>query len=166
MEQIHSQIIALIFIEAILLISPVVFISLDFWAGIRKAKHNNIPIRSDKMQRTIQKVSRYYNAILAMVALDIIQIAGFIFLHIYNNWTLYTFPIFTLLAIFFVAAIEVKSIMEPADKKEAKEMEAVLALAKEIAKHRQEPDELAKAIVDYINNQEDGSKLKKRFNGE
>ena len=39
---------------------PVLFIALDFWAGIRKAKARRERIKSDKMKRTIQKVARYY----------------------------------------------------------------------------------------------------------
>lgn len=151
MQGIQEQIIALFFIEAGLLITPVIFIALDFWAGIRKAKQKGIKIRSDKMQRTIQKISRYYNATLALVVLDAVQITGFIFLHIFNGWTLYTFPLFTLLAVFFVASIEIKSILEPADVKEERELRDVINFAKELAKHRQDPQELAETIARYLN---------------
>ena len=150
---IAEQIIVLAWIVAGLLTVPAVFIALDFWAGIRKSKARGIRIRSDKMQRTLQKISRYYNAVLALLVLDAVQITGFVFLHIYNGWSLYTFPLFTLLGIAFVATIEIKSIIEPADAKERRDMKEVGALAKAIAEHRQDPKEIAEAIAEYLNTQ-------------
>lgn len=129
---------------------PVLFIALDFWAGIRKAKARRERIKSDKMKRTIQKVARYYNAILAMAVLDATQIAGFVFLHIFNQWTLYTFPFFTLIAVVFVAAIEIKSICEPASEKERREVADVAELAKQIAAHGTDATQLARDIADYL----------------
>lgn len=107
------------------------------------------------MQRTLQKISRYYNAVLALLVLDAVQITGFVFLHIYNGWSLYTFPLFTLLGIAFVAAIEIKSIIEPADAKERRDMKEVGELAKAIAEHRQDPKEIAEAIAEYLNKKTD-----------
>ncbi len=148
-----GQLIALLFITAGMMITPLLFIALDFWAGIRKAKQRGDKIMSDKLQRTVRKLSRYYNAILAMMVLDAIQISAFIFLHLYNGWSCYTFPLFTLLSVMFVAAIEIKSIMEPADAKESRELKEVTELAKAITEHRSDPTELAKTIADYLNNQ-------------
>ena len=148
---ISEQLIVLLFLVVGLLVVPVLLIALDFWAGIRKAHTRGDRIRSDKMQRTIQKLSRYYNAILSMLVLDGVQIAGFVFLHIFNGWTLYTFPLFTMLAVLFVACIEIKSIWEPADVKESREMKEVSELAKAIVAHRSDPKELAEAIAEYLN---------------
>ena len=85
-----------------------------------------------------------------MLVLDCVQISGFVFLHIYNSWTLYTFPLFTLLAVLVVATIEIRSIMEPANAKESREMKAVGELAKAIAAHRSDPKEMAEAIAEYL----------------
>ena len=148
---ISEQLIVLLFLVVGLLVVPVLLIALDFWAGIRKAHTRGDRIRSDKMQRTIQKLSRYYNAILSMLVLDGVQIAGFVFLHIFNGWTLYTFPLFTMLAVLFVACIEIKSIWEPADVKESREMKEVSELAKAIVAHRSDPKELAEDIAEYLN---------------
>lgn len=134
-----------------MLFTPLVFIALDYWAGIRKAKKRGERICSNKMKRTVDKVGRYYNAILAMVMLDLIQIGAFIFLWRFNGWNCYTFPIFTLIGVLFIAAIEVKSIMEPADEKESSEMKEVTELAKAIAEHRSDPKEIAEAIAEYLN---------------
>ena len=153
MLQIGEQLIWLLFIVVGMLFTPLMFIALDFWAGIRKAKKRGVRIYSDKMKRTVDKVSRYYNAILAMMVVDMIQIAAFIFLWKFNEWDLYTFPIFTLIAVIFVGAIEIKSIVEPADAKEERELKEVTELAKAIAEHKSDPKEIAEAIAEYLKKQ-------------
>lgn len=154
---IKEQLLVLLFFVVGLLFTPLAFIGLDYWSGIRKAKKNGIPIYSDKMKRTVDKISRYYNAILAMMVVDFIQIMGFVFLYMFNGWNAYTFPVFTLASVLFIAAIEIKSIYEPADVKESREMKEVTALAKAIAEHRSEPEEIAEAIAKYLNKQNDGT---------
>lgn len=143
--------IALLFFVVILLFTPLVFIGLDYWAGIRKAHKRGEPIQSDKMKRTVDKISRYYNAILAMMVVDLIQITGFMFLYLFNSWSAYTFPVFTLGAVLFVAAIEIKSIYEPADVKEQREQREVAQLAKVIMEHKNDPKEIAQAVAEYLN---------------
>ncbi len=151
----REQLIVMLFIVLGMLMTPLVFIALDYWAGIRKARKRGDAIRSDKMKRTADKVSRYYNGIFAMMVLDAIQISGFVFLHIYNGWGAYTFPLFTMVGISFVAAIEIKSIYEPADVKENREMKEVAELAKAIAAHRNDPDEIAQAVAKYLTNKKE-----------
>jgi hypothetical protein len=150
MQQLSEQLIFLLFITVGMLVSPLVFIALDYWAGIRKARKRGDKILSNKMKRTVDKCARYYNAILAMVVLDVIQISAFLFLWKYNGWDCYTFPLFTLIGVLFVAAIEIKSITEPADAKEARDMKEVMELAKAIAEHKNDPKEIAEAIAEYL----------------
>lgn len=147
----REQLIALLFFVVILLFTPLVFIGLDYWAGIRKAHKRGDPIQSDKMKRTVDKISRYYNAILAMMVVDLIQITGFVFLYLFNGWSAYTFPVFTLGAVLFVAAIEIKSIYEPADVKEQREQREAAQLAKVIMEHKNDPKEIAQAVAEYLN---------------
>lgn len=151
MQALSEQLIALLLIMTGMLFTPLLFIALDYWAGIRKARKRGEVICSDKMKRTVDKISRYYNAILAMMVVDGIQMSAFIFLYLYYSWTAYTIPVFTLAAILFVAAIEIKSIYEPADIKEQREMKEVSALAKAIAAHKDDPKEIAEAIAQYLN---------------
>jgi hypothetical protein len=151
MFELREQLIVLLFVVLGMLVTPLIFIALDYWAGIRKARKRGDPIHSDKMKRTIDKVSRYYNGIFALMVLDIIQITAFVFLHIYNEWDAYTFPLFTLIGILFVAAVEIKSIYEPADVKESRELKEVTELAKAIAAHKSDPEEIAEAIAKYLN---------------
>lgn len=153
LNNLSEQLIVLLFVTTGMLLTPLIFIALDYWSGIRKARKRNDPIRSDKMKRTVDKVARYYNAVLAMLVLDAIQISAFVFLHIYNNWSAYTFPLFTFIAVVFVAAIEIKSIIEPADAKESRELKEVTELAKAIAEHKSDPKEIAEAIAAYLQNE-------------
>ena len=153
LNNLSEQLIVLLFVTTGMLFTPLIFIALDYWSGIRKARKRNDPIRSDKMKRTVDKVARYYNAVLAMLVLDAIQISAFVFLHIYNNWSAYTFPLFTFIAVVFVAAIEIKSIIEPADAKERREFKEVTELAKAIAEHKSDPKEIAEAIAAYLQNE-------------
>lgn len=150
-EALSEQLIVLLLIITFMLFTPLVFVGLDFWAGIRKARKRGEQIFSDKMKRTVDKISRYYNAILAMLVVDCIQMSAFIFLYLYYGWTAYTFPVFTLAAVLFVAGIEVKSIWEPADVKEQREMKEITTLAKAIAEHKSDPKEIAEAIAEYLN---------------
>lgn len=158
LQELSEQLILLLFFTVGMLFTPLLFIGLDYWSGIRKAKKRGDAIRSNKMKRTVDKVARYYNAILAMVVLDIIQISAFLFLHIYNGWSPYTFPLFTLIGVMFVAAIEIKSIVEPADAKESMELREVTELAKAIAEHKNDPKELAKDIAEYLRLNDEGKR--------
>lgn len=150
LSSLTGQLIFLLFFVVIILITPLIFIALDYQAGIRKAKKRGEKLYSDKMKRTVDKICRYYNAILAMLVLDVIQIMAFIFLYLFNGWSAYTFPVFTLVAVLFVAAIEIKSICEPANVKEERELQDVTKLAKVIAENRSDPKEIAEAIAKYM----------------
>lgn len=141
-----------------ILMTPLFFIAFDLWAGIRKAKQRNEKISSDGWKRTVNKVARYYNALLALVVVDGMQIAGVWYLDNYYGYHIPVFPFITLLGAFGVAAIEVKSIYEKAEEKERREMKQVATLAAEIAKHKADPTEIAKAVVEYMNNGKEDKK--------
>lgn len=141
-----------------ILLTPLFFIGFDYWSGIRKAHQRKEPIRSDKMKRTVDKISKYYNALLALVVVDVMQMSGIWYFDNYYNWQLPIFPLVTLLGAFGVAFIEVKSIYEPADEKEHKEYKDVAALAIEIAKHKTSPSDIAQAVIEYLNNSNNESK--------
>jgi hypothetical protein len=55
----------------------------------------------------------------------------------------------------FVAAIEIKSIIEPADAKERREMRDVAELAKAITAHKSDPKEIAEAIAEYLSDKKE-----------
>lgn len=133
-----------------ILLTPLFFIAFDLWAGIRKAKQRKEKISSDGWKRTVNKVARYYNALLALVVVDCMQMAGVWYMDNYYDYHIPIFPFITLIGAFGVAAIEVKSIYEKAEEKERREMKQVAALAAEIAKQKTDPEEIAKAIFKYM----------------
>lgn len=147
----YNQLIIVLFITLVILITPLFFIGFDFWAGTRKAKLRGKPITSDKWKRTTTKIARYYNMLLALLILDAMQILGFWYLNTFCDWKAPLFPFIVFAGAIFVGAIEVKSIMEPANEKERRDMKQVAMLAAEIAKNKTEPEEIAKAIADYLN---------------
>lgn len=45
MIELREQLIMLLFVVLLMLVTPLVFIALDYWAGIRKARKRGEPIR-------------------------------------------------------------------------------------------------------------------------
>lgn len=149
-----EEITVTLFITFFILLTPMLFIALDFWSGVRKAKQRGEEITSDGWRRTVTKLARYYNFLLAFMVVDAMQIAGFWYLNNYWGYRVPLFPVMTLIGALIVAAIEIRSIFEKADAKVKKDVAAVAVLAGELARHRTDPDELARAIVKYIKQEE------------
>lgn len=133
-----------------ILLTPLIFIGFDFWAGNRKARQRGEPIISDKWQRTVQKVAKYYNALLALVVVDAMQMASIWYLQQFYGWRVPIFPLVTLLGAMGVAAIEIKSIFESAEEKEKREIKKVAQLVSRIVARKGDPDEIASALTDYF----------------
>lgn len=133
-----------------ILLTPLIFIGFDFWAGNRKARQRGEPIISDKWQRTVQKVAKYYNALLALVVVDAMQMASIWYLQQFYGWRVPIFPLVTLLGAMGVAAIEIKSIFESAEEKEKREIKKVALLVSRIVARKGDPDEVASALTDYF----------------
>lgn len=133
-----------------ILLTPLIFIGFDFWAGNRKARQRGEPIISDKWQRTVQKVAKYYNALLALVVVDAMQMASIWYLQQFYGWRVPIFPLVTLLGAMGVAAIEIKSIFESAEEKEKREIKKVARLVSRIVARKGDPDEVANALTDYF----------------
>lgn len=134
-----------------ILLTPLLFILFDLWSGIRKAKQRKEKITSYGWRRTTQKIGQYYNALLALVVIDCMQMAGIWYLTNYYESRIPLFPLITLLGALGIALIEVKSIYEKADAKAKRHASDIALLAGEIAKHKSDPKELAAAVVDYMN---------------
>ena len=123
----------------------------DLWSGIRKAKQRGEVRSSYGFKRTIDKLARYYNMLIALTVVDCMQMGGVWYLDNYYDYHLPIFPLITLLGAIGIGAIEVRSIYEKADDKIKNEYQQVAILATEIAKRKDDPNEIAKAIIDYIN---------------
>ena len=123
----------------------------DLCSGIRKAKLRGEVRSSYGFKRTVDKLARYYNLLIALTVVDCMQMAGIWYLDIFYGYHIPIFPVVTMIGAIGLGIIEVKSIFEKAEDKVRSDYQQVLMLAGEIAKHRTDPEEIAKAVVDYIN---------------
>ena len=131
----------------------------DLWSGWRKAKLRGEARTSYGLKKTVDKCARYYNALIALTVIDIMQMSGIWYLTSYYFWTIIPiFPFVTLIGALGLSAIEIKSIYEKAEDKVKSEYKDVAALAVEIAKHKNNPTELMQAANDYLNKKKDESK--------
>ena len=123
----------------------------DLWSGTRKAKQRG-EVRSSYMyKKTIDKIARYYNALIALTVIDAMQMGGVWYLDGYYSWSIPIFPVVTLLGALGISLVELKSIYEKADEKVKGDYKEVALLASEIAKHKADPTEIAAAVVEYMN---------------
>lgn len=150
----EKQLVVMLLIEFFILIMPLAFIFADLWSGIRKAKMRGEKITSRKTRDTVNKIARYYNVLLVLAVIDSLQLVCIWYMNTYSSWAVAMFPWMTLLGTVFVGFIEVKSIMEPADEKEGKQIKELAQLAEAIASHRTEPEEIARAVIDYLKSNE------------
>lgn len=120
----------------------------DLWAGIRKAKKRGEYRTSEGYKRTISKIAKYYNMLLALTAVDIVQISLLFYLHIGYGYDIPMVPWFTLVGTIYIAFVELKSIEEPANLKELKQQEDFKRMMVSLAKDYGHPEEM---VIDIIN---------------
>ncbi len=89
----------------------------DLCSGLHKARINNIPRTSRALRRTIDKIARYFNTLLALTILDAMIIAGVIYLQSSGIAVLPVVPIFSMLGAIALTIIEIKSICEKSEEK-------------------------------------------------
>lgn len=56
MIELREQLIFLLFIVILMLIAPLIFIALDFWSGIRKARKRGDFNRKERRSRTLGRL--------------------------------------------------------------------------------------------------------------
>ena len=122
----------------------------DLWSGVRKAKLRGEIRSSYGYKKTIDKIARYYNALIALTVIDAMQMGGVWYLDGYYGWSWPIFPVVTLLGAFGISLVEFKSIYEKADEKVKGDYKEVALLAAEIAKHKTEPAEIIAALGEYL----------------
>lgn len=120
----------------------------DLWAGVRKAKKRKEYRTSEGYKRTISKIAKYYNMLLALTAVDIVQISLLFYLHIGYGYDIPMVPWFTLVGTIYIAFVELKSIEEPANLKELKQQEDFKRMMVSLAKDYGHPEEM---VIDIIN---------------
>lgn len=149
-----DQLVAMLLIEFFLLLAPLVFIFADLFSGINKARVRGERITSRKFRDTVRKIGRYYNVLFVLAVLDALQLSSVWYMGTFETWDLPLFPWLTLLGSTGVGLIEVKSIIEPANEKESKQMVEIMTLAKAIAEHKADPKEIAEAVVKFLEGKE------------
>lgn len=145
MKELISSFSLQIVILAILYLTVLVFVALDLWSGIRKAKRRGEFRSSRGFRRTVEKVCKYYNMLIVVSVIDCLLILAAWEFNFQINSHLPTIPICTFIGAIFIGFIELKSIYEKNEEKEkAKMIEAAELLAKIIK------DGEAKDVADNI----------------
>lgn len=89
----------------------------DLWSGLRKARLAKIPRTSRALRRTVDKIARYFNTLLALTILDGMIIAGIIYMQATGIASWPIIPLFSLLGSIALTSIEIKSICEKSEEK-------------------------------------------------
>ncbi|MDE7443324.1 MAG: phage holin family protein, partial [Muribaculaceae bacterium] len=119
----------------------------DLWSGWRKAKATGAKRTSKALRNTVDKVARYYNALIALTVLDAMVMGAAIYLERFQGWNIPAFPAFSLIGALGLTLIEIKSICENTGKR--KEMEHVSKMVSEILK-RTDSHEVMHTIIDAL----------------
>lgn len=139
----------LIICGAIMLLLYIIVLGLiftDLWAGIRKAKQRGEYRTSEGYKKTIDKIGRYFNMTFAMSLIDIAQLALLYFLHYSYQVDIWMAPWFTIIAVGYVAWVEVHSIWEPADIKEQKQQQEYKRALTMLVKEYGSPEKIIESL--------------------
>lgn len=145
----EPRITTLLIVGAVILLFYIVtlgFIGSDLWAGIRKAKQRGEMRTSEALKRTVEKINKYFNMLFALTLVDVVQISLIFFLYWFYKYDIWMIPVFTLGGTFYIAYIEITSIMEPADIKEKKQQDDFKRLLMQLAENK----DLREKIVDIL----------------
>lgn len=126
----------------------------DLWSGVRKAKQRGEARTSYGFRRTVEKMAKYYNILIAVSVVDCMQIVGIHYLDILYGYKLPIFPIMTFLGSIGLGLIELKSIYEKAEDKDKDEYHQVARFLAEMARYKTDPEKFAKAVAKYMNVEE------------
>lgn len=128
----------------------IIAIIADLWSGVRKAKINGVARSSYGYRRTVDKIARYYNVLMALTVVDAMQMSSIWYLDTYYSYSkLPMFPFITLIGAIGICMIEIKSIYEKAEDKVR--IENVWALAGKIITNKDDISEIVKSVVEYLN---------------
>lgn len=125
----------------------------DLWSGWRKAGKRGERRTSRALRRTIDKMARYFNALISLTLIDVMVIAGVYYLRNTQLWEIPIIPIFTFIGSISLALIEVKSICEKSENKgDLAEMSRLAKLLME------EPS--VRRLIEWINERKNNQKEK------
>lgn len=122
-------------------------IFLDLWAGVRKAKARGEFTSSTGFRKTVDKFCRYYNMLLAITVIDLLQMVILGLLNHVYGYRIPVVPIFTAGGAFFICWIEIKSIFEKNEDKERAKVQAAAADLRRLMQEDGARDILAAALA-------------------
>lgn len=143
-----EQIITTLWITFGLYMLVLVAILADLWSGVRKAKRRGILRSSTGLRRTIEKIAKYYNTLLALTVIDAMQMGAVFYLDCYYSWKWPFFPFITLFGAIALALVEVKSIYEKAEDKV--QIDNIVSVAGKVIKNRKDVQEVLTSIMKYL----------------
>ncbi len=126
----------------------------DLWSGWRKAVAAGEKRTSKALRRTVDKVARYYNALISLTVLDAMVMAAAFYIKDIHGWHLTAFPVFSLIGALGLTLIEIKSICENTGKK--KELKHISSLINTLLKHA-DSHEIIQSIMASLNDKKSES---------
>lgn len=134
-----------------------VMILTDLWSGVTKAKKSGVIRSSYGFRRTIEKIARYYNVLLALTVMDAMQVGAIWYLETYYNKVIPMFPFVTLIGAIGICLIEVKSIYEKAEDKVR--IDDVGNLVGKILVNKDDLGEVVKSMAEYMRHEPGKTKI-------
>lgn len=134
-----------------------VMILTDLWSGVSKAKRNNVIRSSYGFRRTIEKIARYYNVLLALTVVDAMQVGAIWYLETFYSKSIPMFPFITLIGAVGISLIEIKSIYEKAEDKVR--IDDVGNLVGKILVNKDDLGEVVKSMADYMRHETGKTKI-------
>ena len=128
-----------------LYVATLMLVLCDLWSGVRKAKLRGEYRSSFGFRKTVTKLTSYYNLQCVLTIVDVL--CALVIIN--GEYSIALFPYFTLLGVFFVAFIEIKSIYEKADKKQKTRTEDAMNTLIKIVHNK---DDIAKVLEALKNN--------------
>jgi hypothetical protein len=121
----------------------------DLWSGVRKAKRKKSVRTSEGYKRTVIKLGRYFNTLIALTVIDAMQIIGIWYLDCYYGYSIPIFPLITLLGALGIGLIEIKSIYE--NRADTGDIDEVAKLASELYASKDDVNAMSKALMNFLN---------------
>lgn len=144
-----KEIIALI-ILFICYVSVLICAICDCRSGKNKAKRNGEPVTSEGFRRTVDKLAKYYNVMIALTAIDVMQCLVIYMLNTYYTYNVPMLPLLTLLGGICMCLIEIHSIGENAADKTKKSVQEVGEFVKDIADNKTNVGGLVEVATDFL----------------
>lgn len=120
----------------------------DLWSGWRKAVAAGEKRTSKALRRTVDKVARYYNALISLTVLDAMVMSAAFYIKNIHEWDIPAFPVFSLIGALGLTIIEIKSICENTGKK--KELKQISSLINTLLK-RADSHEIIQTLITSLN---------------